>query len=98
LTKDASDSIGALARVRCPVMIVQAVKPWLGGHPYFPRRIVEAQLNAVPGTDPFVAEQSDHGTIIRDPAPDMVAAILRFVGRCAGAGRAAPWPSSGHTR
>lgn len=94
----AADSIGALARVQCPVMIVQAVKPWLGGHPYFSRRIVEAQLHAVPGAELFVAEHSDHGTIIRDPAPDMVAAILRFVGRCAGAGRAAPCLSSGRTR
>lgn len=94
----ASDSIGALTRVRCPVMIVQAVKPWLGGYPYFSRRIVEAQLNAVPGAELFVAEHSDHGTLIRDPAPEMVAAILRFVGRCAGAGRVAPWPSSGRTR
>jgi pimeloyl-ACP methyl ester carboxylesterase len=77
----AADSLRALARVRCPVMIVQAVKPWLGGRPYFSRRIVEAQLHAVPGAELFVAEHSDHGTIIRDPAPDMVAAILRFLSR-----------------
>jgi len=77
----AADSLRALARVRCPVMIVQAVKPWLGGRPYFSRRIVEAQLHAVPRAELFVAEHSDHGTIIRDPAPDMVAAILRFLGK-----------------
>jgi pimeloyl-ACP methyl ester carboxylesterase len=94
----AADSIGALTRVQCPVMIVQAVKPWLGGRPYFSRRIVEAQLHAVPGAELFVAEYSDHGTIIRDPAPDMIAAILRFVGRCARAGHAAPCLSSRRTR
>lgn len=88
----AAGSIGALARVRCPVMIVQAVKPWLGGHPYFSRRIVEAQLNAL--------RRGTLGSRDHHPrsAPGMVAAILRFVGRYAGAGRAAPWLSSGRTR
>jgi pimeloyl-ACP methyl ester carboxylesterase/DNA-binding SARP family transcriptional activator len=77
----AADSLGALARVRCPVMIVQALKPWLGGRPYFSRRIVEAQLRATPKAELFVAEHSDHATIVRDPAPGMVAAILDFVSR-----------------
>jgi pimeloyl-ACP methyl ester carboxylesterase len=77
----AADSLGALARVRCPVMIVQALKPWLGGRPYFSRWIVEAQLRATPKAELFVAEHSDHATIVRDPAPGMVAAILDFVSR-----------------
>lgn len=79
----AADSLGALSRVRCPIMIVQALKPWLGGRPYFSRRIVEAQLRAAPKAELFVAEHSDHGTIVRDPAPGMVAAVLAFVNRCA---------------
>ena len=33
-----ADSLGALARVTCPVLIVQALKPWLGGRPYFTSR------------------------------------------------------------
>jgi pimeloyl-ACP methyl ester carboxylesterase len=78
----AADSLGALARLRCPVMIVQALKPWLGGRPYFSRPIVEAQLRAAPNAELFVAEHSDHATIVRDPEPGMVAAILDFVGRC----------------
>lgn len=81
----AADSLGALARVRCPVMIVQALKPWLGGRPYFSRPIVEAQLRAASNAELFVAEYSDHATIVRDPEPGMVAAILDFVSRCGGA-------------
>ena len=87
----AADSLGALARVRCPVMIVQALKPWLGGRPYFSRPIVEAQLSAAPNAELFVAEHSDHATIVRDPEPGMVAAILDFVSRCG----AAPGASKG---
>src|SRR5207244_4897234 len=34
----AADSIGALARAMCPVTIVQALEPWVGGRPYFPSR------------------------------------------------------------
>jgi pimeloyl-ACP methyl ester carboxylesterase len=78
----AADSVAALARVQCPVMIVQALEPWLGGRPYFSRRIVEAQLSAARKAELFVAEHSDHGTLVRDPAPSMVAAILAFVSRC----------------
>ena len=80
----AADSVGALARARCPVMIVQALKPWLGGRPYFSRPIVEAQLRAAPNAELFVAEHSDHATIVRDPEPGMVASILDFVSRCGG--------------
>jgi hypothetical protein len=85
----AADSLGALARARCPVKIGQALKPWLGGRPYFSKPIVEAQLPAAPQAELFVAEHSDHATIVRDPEPALVAAILDFVRRC-GAAPAAP--------
>ena len=88
----AADSLAALGRVQCPVMIVQALKPWLGGRPYFSRRIVEAQLRAAPKAELFVAEHSDHGTLVRDPAPSMVAAILAFVNRCVASVRAGSSP------
>lgn len=80
----AADSVGALAQVTCPVMIVQALKPWLGGRPYFSSGIVTAQLRAVPHAEIFAAEHSDHGTIIRDPESGMVEALVRFLGKCAG--------------
>ena len=79
----AADSLGTLARVTCPVLIVQALKPWLGGRPYFTPAVVEAQRKAVPSAELFVARHSDHGTLIRDPEPAMIAAITEFVSRCA---------------
>jgi pimeloyl-ACP methyl ester carboxylesterase/DNA-binding SARP family transcriptional activator len=79
-----ADSLGALARIRCPVMVVQALKPWLGGRPYFTSRIVEAQLRAVPQAKLFIAKRSDHATIIRDPEQGMIEALVDFVSRCAG--------------
>jgi pimeloyl-ACP methyl ester carboxylesterase len=81
----AADSLGALARVRCPIMIVQALKPWLGRRPYFSRPIVEAHLRAAPHAELFVAQHSDHATIVRDPEPAMVAAIIDFMSRCGAA-------------
>jgi pimeloyl-ACP methyl ester carboxylesterase/DNA-binding SARP family transcriptional activator len=78
----AADSLGALARVSCPILIVQARRPWLDGRPYFTRRIVAAQLAAAPAAELFVAEHSDHAMLIRDPEPRMVEAIAEFALRC----------------
>ncbi len=85
----AADSVGALSRVKCPVLTVRAVRPWLGGRPYFSRDIVEAQLRAAPHAELFVAEHSDHATLIRDPEPAMLEAFLSFLVRCAGGRRSA---------
>jgi len=73
-----ADSLGTLARVRGPILIVQALRPWLGGRPYFTSGIVAAQMRAAPSAVLFVARHSDHSTIIRDPEPAMIDAILRF--------------------
>jgi pimeloyl-ACP methyl ester carboxylesterase/DNA-binding SARP family transcriptional activator len=78
----AADSLGALGRVSCPTLIVQALEPWLGDRPYFTEGIVEAQLRAAPRAELFVARHSDHATMIRDPEPDMIEAIKQFVRRC----------------
>jgi esterase len=80
----AADSLGTLARVTCPILIVQAVKPWIGGRPYFTAGIVEAQRRAAPASELFVAQHSDHATMVRNPEPAMVDTITRFVTRCAG--------------
>jgi pimeloyl-ACP methyl ester carboxylesterase/DNA-binding SARP family transcriptional activator len=77
----AADSLGTLAKVPCPILIVQALKPWIDGRPYFTAAIVDAQRRAAPSAELFVAEGSDHATLIRDPEPSMVAAITRFVHR-----------------
>jgi hypothetical protein len=54
---------------------------------------VEAQLKVAPAAELFVARHSNHGTLIRDPESAMVAAITRFVERCATA-RSACRPAS----
>jgi len=80
----AVDSLRTLEQVTCPILIVQAVKPWIGGRPYFTSSIVEAQRRAAPTAELFVAERSDHATMIRDPEPAMVETITRFVSGCGG--------------
>ncbi len=79
----AADSLGALSRVTCPILIVQALKPWIDGRPYFTPAIVEAQRRAAPRAELFVAREVDHATLIRDPDRDLIAAITRFVEGCA---------------
>jgi hypothetical protein len=69
--------------VTCPVLIVQALKTWIGGRPYFTSAIVEAQRRAAPAAELFVARDADHATLIRDPDRTLIAAITMFVERCA---------------
>jgi pimeloyl-ACP methyl ester carboxylesterase/DNA-binding SARP family transcriptional activator len=78
-----ADSLAALARVSCPIFIVQALQPFIGGQPYFTEAIVAAQRRAAPTAELFVARHSHHGTLGRDPEPAMVEAIERFVDRSA---------------
>ena len=79
----AADSLGALRRVRCPILIVQALKPWLDGRPYFTDAIVAAQLRAAPNAEVYIARDSDHGTLVGDPEPAFIATMRQFVARCA---------------
>jgi pimeloyl-ACP methyl ester carboxylesterase len=74
-----SDSLGALARVRCPTLIVQAPRPWIEGRPYLTDEIIAAQLNAAPQAQVFVARQSTHPMLVRDPEPEMIEALRSFV-------------------
>jgi hypothetical protein len=79
----AADSLGALRRLRCPVLIVRAVGPWRGGRHYFTDAIVRAQLEAVARPAFFLARDSDHSTLIRDPEQGLITAIRAFVAQCA---------------
>jgi pimeloyl-ACP methyl ester carboxylesterase len=74
-----SDSLGALARVRCPTLIVQAPRPWIEGRPYLTDEIFAAQRNAAPQAQVFVAHQSTHPMLVRDPEPEMIEALRSFV-------------------
>ncbi|MFI5376180.1 MAG: alpha/beta fold hydrolase [Candidatus Rokuibacteriota bacterium] len=78
----AADGLAALARVTCPILIVQALRPWIGGRPYFTEAIVEAQRRAARAAEVFVAREADHATLVRDPDPGLIATITRFVDAC----------------
>jgi pimeloyl-ACP methyl ester carboxylesterase len=74
-----SDSLGALTNVRCPTLIVQAKRPWIEGRPYLTDTTIAAQRKAVPNAQLFVARQSTHPMLVRDPEPVMVEALRNFV-------------------
>jgi hypothetical protein len=80
-----TDSLAALARVRCPVLVVQATLPWPGETPYLPDAAIEDQLRAAPHAERFVARRSTHPVLVRNPEPEMVDAIADFARRCAAA-------------
>jgi pimeloyl-ACP methyl ester carboxylesterase/DNA-binding SARP family transcriptional activator len=73
------DTLAALARVRCPVLIAQAALPWIGGEPYLSDAIIAAQFQAVPHAHHFLARSCDHQALARDPEPALVTAIKEFV-------------------
>jgi pimeloyl-ACP methyl ester carboxylesterase len=75
----ASDSLGALAQVRCPTLIVHATRPWIEGHPYLTDSIIAAQRKAILQSELFIARQSSHPMLVRDPEPGLVAALSSFV-------------------
>src|SRR5258706_9815737 len=77
-----ADSLGTLAHVNCPVLIVQAIQPWFDGHPYFTDATIAAQMYAAPQAELFVAERSNHSDMVRDPEPAMIRRIQQFVQRC----------------
>jgi pimeloyl-ACP methyl ester carboxylesterase len=74
-----SDSLGALTNVPCPTLIVQATRPWPEDRPYLTDATIVAQRNAVPHAQLFVARQSDHPMLVRDPEPEMVETLRSFV-------------------
>ena len=74
-----SDSLAALAKVRCPTLIVHATRPWIEGRPYLTDAAIAAQRKVVPQAQLFVARQSNHPHLVRDPEPEMVEALRSFV-------------------
>jgi hypothetical protein len=65
--------------VPCPTLIVQATRPWPEGRPYLTDATIVAQRKAVPHAQLFVARQSDHPMLVRDPEPEMVETLRNFV-------------------
>lgn len=75
-----ADSLKALGEVRCPVLIVHAPQPFIGGRPYLTDEIIAAQLQAARSAQLFVAHRSNHGELVRDPEPELIERIRKFVG------------------
>lgn len=78
----AADGLGELSRVRCPTLVVLATQAFLGSVPYFTQEIAEAQVHAARFGELFIARASTHGGLVRNPEPEMIEAIRRFVARC----------------
>lgn len=74
-----ADSLGALRRLTCPVLVVQAPEPWIAGLPYLPDAAIRAQVAAARHATVHVAVGSHHGEVVRDPDAALVGAIKQFV-------------------
>lgn len=74
----AVDTLKTLSHVPCPVLIVRATQPWLGRGQWLTAEACEAQLQACRVGRVFNAPHSDHGSLIRDPEPELVEAIRVF--------------------
>jgi pimeloyl-ACP methyl ester carboxylesterase len=73
------DSLKALAEVACPVLIVHGKAPWIGGRPYFDDEIVRKQQESARDATVLAAQTSNHPGLVRDPEPEVIAGIKRFV-------------------
>jgi pimeloyl-ACP methyl ester carboxylesterase/DNA-binding SARP family transcriptional activator len=81
-----ADTLGILARVRCPVLIVRAAQPWIGERPWLTDEACGAQMRACPSAQLFVAHASNHASLIRDPEPELITVIRGFARRASRVG------------
>lgn len=72
------DTLGELSRVACPTLVVHAAQPWIDGRPYLDDAIIEHQMRAARHGRLFVAAESNHPELARDPTPELVEAIRQF--------------------
>ena len=82
-----SDTMGALRRLTCPVLVVWGTQPWLidDDRPYFDEQIVRSQAAAARHAELIVASKSTHARLVRDPEPVVVDAVQRFLHALGGA-------------
>src|SRR5213593_3050727 len=76
-----SDTMGALRRLACPVLVVWGTQPWLidDDRPYFDEQIVRSQVAAARHAELVVATKSTHAMLVRDPETVVVDAMQRFL-------------------
>jgi pimeloyl-ACP methyl ester carboxylesterase len=81
-----ADTLGILARVRCPTLLVRGGQPWIGRLPWLPDEMWDAQAAACPHATTFVAAPSNHPSLVRDPPGELIGAISTFVATTVRAG------------
>lgn len=74
-----ADTLGILARVRCPALLVRGGQPWIDGRPWLTDEMWDAQAAACPHATTFVAASSNHPSLVRDPPGQLIEAISTFV-------------------
>lgn len=77
-----SDTLGALGRVRCPVLVVwaKAVSPHLRRDgPYLDEQFIRRQVTAARRATLVVAAHSDHASLIRDPDAAVLEGLRLFL-------------------
>jgi len=74
-----ANTLGILACVRCPTLLVRGGQPWIGGLPWLTDEMWDAQSAACPHATTFVAAPSNHPSLVRDPPGELIEAISTFV-------------------
>jgi pimeloyl-ACP methyl ester carboxylesterase len=83
-------TLGILAGVRCPTLLVRAGGPWLGRLPWLTDDMWHAQAAACADPAMFVAPSANHASLVRDPPDELIGAISSFVATLGGAADGAP--------
>ena len=80
----ASDTLGALAAVTCPVLVVRAMQSWMGRGPWMTGEAAAAQVQACRVPSYYEAPTSHHASAVRDPEPALIERIQQFARTAAG--------------
>lgn len=73
-----ADNLAALAKLVCPVLVVQGAASWIGGEPYISDAVAHIQVKTARRAELFVARRSNHPMLIRSPEAEMVERIRAF--------------------
>jgi pimeloyl-ACP methyl ester carboxylesterase len=72
-----ADTLGTLARVTAPVLIVHAEAPF-NGEPFLDETALRAQLSAAQGARLHVEQGRNHGDIVYWPSDEFVRVVKHF--------------------
>ncbi|HEU5004339.1 MAG TPA: alpha/beta fold hydrolase [Actinomycetota bacterium] len=74
----AANTLGMLAEVAAPALVVRAGRPWPGEGHWLTEQAFGAQLKACRSPRAVEARCSTHSSLVRDPEPDLIAALRGF--------------------